>query len=374
VHFSMKQEFKLLKAIIRDYCPEEYSYDPSEGDRKAKQADYDMTDVIPVSDPNSATMSQRIMQYQAVQQLSVSAPQIYDLPYLHRQMINVLGVKNADKIIPGGKDQRPVDPVSENMAILNGKPVKAFITQDHDAHIAVHTSMMQDPKIQGQIGQNPMAQQIMAAAAAHLTEHIAFQYRAGVEKQLGVALPAPDTELDPQIEAQLVPLVAQAAQQAMQVNQKDAAQQQAQAQQQDPMFQLEQQKVAIQGSEVQRKAAKDKMDNDLAEKKMYGEQEIKEKSLAIDAQKVGVMGRAQDQTLLAQDREQAAALERNIEAWDAQNGLGIEEQQHQQALRQQAEQAQQAQAIQQQKDQQTQQAMQQKQAIQQQGKPAEGGA
>lgn len=369
VHYSMRQEFKLLKKIISEDTPDTYTYDPAAGDRKAKKADYALVEVIPVSDPNAATMSQRIMQYQAAEQLSAKAPHIYDLPFLHREMLTVLGLKNVDKIVPGGDQEKPKDPVSENMAILTGKPVKAFIVQDHDAHIAVHTSMLQDPKVMAQMGQNPMAQAMQAAAMAHIAEHVAFQYRANVEKQLGVALPAPDTVLAPEIEAQLAPLVAQAAQQAMQVNQQQAAQQQAQQQAQDPMFQLEQKKVEIQGAEVQRKAAKDQTDAALARDKMYGEQELKEKALVVDAQKVGVMGRAQDQTILAQDRAQAAALERNIEQWDAQNGLGIEEQRHQQQLRQQAEQAQQAQAIQAQKDQQKQQAMAQTQAMQQ---PKEG--
>lgn len=373
VHFSMKQEFKLLKQIISDNAPESYSYDPGEGERKAKRDDYANVEVIPVSDPNSATMSQRIMQWQAVQQLSNSAPQIYDLPYLHRKMVTVLGITEADKLIPGSKEEKPKDPISENMALITGKPVKAFLVQDHDAHIACHTTMLQDPKVMAQMGQNPMAQAMQAAAMAHIAEHLAFQYRANVEKQLGVALPAPDAELDPNIEAQLAPLVAKAAVQAMQVNQQEAAQQQAQQQAQDPLFQLEQQKVQIQGSEVQRKAAKDKMDNDLAREKMYGEQELKEQQLQVDAQKVGVMGRAEDQTILAEDRARASELERQIENWDTQNSLGAEEAKHQQALRQQAETAQQQQALQAQKDAQQQQSMQQKQAIQQQGKP-QGGA
>lgn len=373
VHFSMKQEFKLLKEIISENTPDTYSYDPGEGDRKAKRADYEMVEVIPVSDPNSATMSQRIMQWQAVAQLSAQAPQIYDLPYLHRKMVTVLGVTEADKLIPGSKEEKPKDPVSENMAIINGKPVKAFLTQDHDAHIAVHTSMLQDPKVMAGMGQTPMAQAMQASAAAHIAEHLAFQYRAGVEKQLGVPLPPPDAELNPEVEAQLAPLVAMAATQALQVNQQGAAQQQAAQQQGDPLFQLEQKKVQIKEMEAQAKQQKDVAAHKLAEQKMYGDQELEEKRLEVDAQKVGVMGRAQDQTILAQDRMQAAQLEQQIEQWDAQNGLGIEEQRHQEQLRQQAEQAQQAQQIQAQKDQQQAAAMQQKQDIQQQGKP-EGGA
>ena len=184
VHAAMKEEFKLLKNIIRDLTPTEYEYEPESGDRLAKQADYDMVDVIPVSDPNSSTMAQRIMQYQAVIQLASQAPQIYDLPYLHRQMIEVLGVRNAEKLVPIEDDMKPRDPVSENMAFLNGKPTKAFIYQDHDAHIAVHTALMQDPLIMQQMGQNPMAQQMQAAIMAHISEHLAFQYR---KKEIGRA-------------------------------------------------------------------------------------------------------------------------------------------------------------------------------------------
>ena len=369
VHFSMKQEFKLLKKLISIGTPDSYSYDPGEGDRKAKRADYAMVEVIPVSDPNSATMSQRIMQWQAVSQLAAQAPQIYDLPYMHRKMVTVLGITEADKLIPGSKEQKPIDPVSENMAIITGKPAKAFLVQDHDAHIAVHTAMLQDPKVMAQIGQSPMAQAMQAAAMAHIAEHVAFQYRANVEKQLGVALPPPDAELDPVVESQLAPLVAQAAQQALQANQQQAAQAQAQQTQQDPMFQLEQKKVQIKEMEAQNKAEKDKAAAVLAEKKMYGEQEIAEQRLQVDAQKIGVMGRAQDQGILAEDRARSAALEQQIQQWDTQNSLGAEEAKHQQALKQQAEQAAQQQQIKAQQDQQAMAAMQQKQAIQQQGKP-----
>jgi hypothetical protein len=372
VHFSMKQEFKLLKEIIRENTPDTYSYDPAEGDRKAKRADYDLVEVIPVSDPNAATMSQRIMQYQAAQQLSMTAPQIYDMPYLHKEMLLVLGIKNVDKVIPGGKEQKPRDPVSENMSILTGKPVKAFIMQDHDAHIAVHTSMLQDPKTMSQLGQNPMAQMVQASMMAHIAEHVAFQYRAGVQQQLGATLPAPDAELDDNIQAQLAPLVAQAAKQATQVNQQQAAQQQAQQQQQDPMFQLEQKKVQIKEMEVQQKAQAAQAKLALDEKKMYGEQELAEQKLAVDAQRIGVMGRSQDPAILAQDRATAARVEQQIAQWDTQNALGAEEAKHQQALRQQQEQAQQQMQLKAQQDQQAMQAMQQKQQIQQQGKPPGG--
>jgi hypothetical protein len=263
VHYSMKQEFQLLRDIIRDHTPPEYSFDPVEGSRMAKQADYDMVSVIPVSDPNSATMAQRIMQYQAVIQLAQGAPQIYDLPQLHRQMIEVLGIKNADKLVPIDDDQTPRDPVSENMSFLTGKPTKAFIHQDHDAHIAVHTSMMQDPLIMGQIGQTPMAQQMQGAIMAHIAEHLAFQYRQKVQEQLGATLPAPDAKLDNNVEVQVSKLVAQAATQLLQMDKAKAAQQQAMQQAQDPIIQMQQAELQIKKQEADTKALKVKGDLQL---------------------------------------------------------------------------------------------------------------
>jgi hypothetical protein len=275
VHASMRMEFKLLRGIIRDYAPKSYSYDPESGDRKAKQADYDTTEVIPVSDPNAATMAQRIMQYQAAIQLAQGAPQIYDLPQLHRQMLEVLGIKNADKLVPIEDDQTPKDPISENMAFLVGKPTKAFIYQDHDAHIATHMAMMQDPSIMQMIGQNPMAQQMQGAIMAHIAQHLAFSYRANVEKQLGVEMPAPDSELTPDMEVQLSRMVATAAQQLSQANQQKAQQQQAQQQAQDPAMQLQQAEIQIQQQDLQRKQQKDLADNQLAQQR-----------LALDAQRI----------------------------------------------------------------------------------------
>ena len=268
VHFAMKQEFKLLKAIIADYAPEEYQYEPDTGHTRARQADYAMVDVIPVSDPNASTMAQRVVQYQAVFQMAQSAPQIYDLPYLHRQMIETLGVKNADKIVPTAEDQKPRDPVSENMSALVGKPLKAFIYQDHEAHIAAHTSFMQDPMIAASIGQNPMAQQIMASLQAHIAEHLGFSYRKQIEERLGVQLPPPDEELPEDMEVQLARLIADAGKQVAQVHQQQAAQQQAQQQAADPLFQLEQSKVKVQEMEVTRKAQKDQTDAQLAAEKL----------------------------------------------------------------------------------------------------------
>jgi len=260
VHYAMKQEFKLLKAIMEEYAPAEYGYEPLRGEISARQADYAAVDVIPVSDPNSSTMAQRVVQYQAVLQMAQSAPQIYDLPALHRQMIEVLGVKNAEKLVPTKDDLKPKDPVSENMDALVGKPMKAFIYQDHDAHIAAHTSFMQDPMIAQMIGQNPQAQQIMASLQAHIAEHLGFSYRKQIEEKLGASLPPPDQELPETVEVYLAQLVGNAGKQLTQAHQQQAAQQQAQQQAQDPILQLRRQEAATKQAEVQRKAQKDMAD------------------------------------------------------------------------------------------------------------------
>jgi hypothetical protein len=250
IHYAMKQEFKLLAGIIRDYTPEEYSYEPEEGDRKAKQADYDMVEVIPVSDPNAATMSQKVVQYQAVMQMAQANPQIYDLPELNRQMLEVLGIKNIGKLIPTTDDQKPRDPVTENMAIINGKPVKAFEHQDHEAHIKVHLAFSQDPKLAELIGQNPQAQSIVAAGYAHLNEHIAFAYKRQLEDELGVELPKEDLPLPEEAEAEIARLTATAAQQLLQKSQAETQQKQAEQQAQDPLVQMQQQELAIKDKEV----------------------------------------------------------------------------------------------------------------------------
>ena len=281
VHYAMKQEFKLLKAIIADYAPTEYEYQPDKGEARARQRDFELVEVIPVSDPNSSTMAQRVVQYQAVLQMAQQAPQIYDLPQLHRQMIEVLGIKNADKLVPTTEDQKPRDPVSENMAILVGKPVKAFIYQDQDAHIATHQSFMQDPMIAQTIGQNPMAQQLMASLQAHIAEHLAFKYRKQIEERLGAPLPMPDEELPEEIEIQLARLVADAGKQLTQIHQQEAAQQQAQQQQQDPLFQLQQAEVQIKQADIQRKAQKDQADIALAQEKL----ELEKVKVAVEAEK-----------------------------------------------------------------------------------------
>ena len=265
IYYTMKQEFRLLATIIRDNTPDEYSYEPEVGSKKSKKSDYDHLDILPVSDPNASTMSQRVVQYQAVLQLSQTAPQIYDLPVLHRQMIETLGVKNAAKIVPMQDDMKPVDPVTENMDIMRGKPVKAFLHQDHEAHLGVHMAAMRDPKLAQIMGQNPGAQALMAAAQAHIMEHVAFQYRKEIEKMLGAALPPmstpeEDNTLPPEMEVQLSQLAAQAAAKLLQKDMAEAQQQQAQQQAQDPLIQMQQQELQIKAQEVQRKAMKDKLD------------------------------------------------------------------------------------------------------------------
>ena len=270
IHYSMRQEFKLLKAIIRDYTPEDYPYEPEEGDRSAKQSDYDQVDVIPVSDPNAATMAQKIVQYQAVLQLAQGAPQIYDMPQLHRQMLDVLGIKNAQKLIPLNDDMKPTDPVSENMAAITNKPIKAFIYQDHQAHITTHVSFMQDPKIAAMIGQSPNGQALMASLQAHIAEHLGFAYRRQVEEQLGITLPMPDEDkgLPEEVEVELSRLVAEGAQRVLGINQAEVQAQQAQQAAQDPVVQMQQQDMMIKGAEVERKKAKDQADIMLRAKQL----------------------------------------------------------------------------------------------------------
>jgi hypothetical protein len=279
VHYAFKQELRLLAAIIRDYTDDEYTFEPDEGRATAKKSDYSHVDIIPVSDPNAATMSQRVVQYQAALQLASTAPQIYDLPALHRQMLDVLGIKDADKLIPTTDDQKPRDPVSENMSVLAGKPVKAFLYQDHEAHIKVHMSAMQDPNIQQLIGQNPQANQIMAAMSAHIAEHLGFAYRSKIEQAMGVDLPLPDEEMPPEMEVQLSRLVAQAAPIVLQESQSQAAQQQAAAQAEqvanDPVIQIQQKELQIREREQMMK-----------EQKAMAEVQLEQQRIEIERQKV----------------------------------------------------------------------------------------
>jgi hypothetical protein len=292
IHFSLKQEFKLLKEIIADNAPDEYSYEPEEGNRTARKSDYRNVDVIPVSDPNASTMAQKIVQYQAVLQLAQGAPQLYNLPLLHRQMLEVLGIKDAQKLIPMTDDQKPEDPVTENQNILMMKPVKAFAYQDHEAHILTHTSAMQDPKIAALVGQMPQAQGIMGAMQAHIAEHLGFAYRVQIEKQLGMNLP-PQTDdegdnanIDPEVEAILAPMIAQAAQRLLAQNQQEAQQQQAQQQAQDPIVQMQQQELQLKQAELQRKTAKDQLDAQIKGQQLGLEKERIDNQAQIESMRI----------------------------------------------------------------------------------------
>ena len=267
VHAAMKIEFKLISALVRDYTPSVYLYEV-DGPQRAKQSDYDTTEIIPVSDPNASTMAQRVVQYQAALQLAQSAPQLYDLGELHRQMLEVLGIRNVDKILPLTDDFKPKDPVSENMDIMTGKPAKAFLYQDHTAHIQVHSAAAQDPKIQQIIGQSPNAGAIQGALMAHIAEHVAFQYRIEIERMMGVPLPHPDEELPEDIEVELSRAVAMASAKLLQKDQAEAQMMQNKALQEDPVVQMQQKEVAIKEAEVQRKAQKDQTDAALKAENM----------------------------------------------------------------------------------------------------------
>jgi hypothetical protein len=265
IHFAMHEEFRLLKEIIRDFLPPTYDFEPEEGRPSVKQEDYDQVDVIPVSDPNAATMSQKVVQYQAVLQLAQTAPQLYDLPLLHRQMLEVLGIKNYQKLIPMEDDTRPRDPVTENMNILRGKPVKAFVYQDHQAHIMVHQMAMQDPKVQQALANNPNAQMMMAALQAHIAEHVGYEYKKQMEQVMGITIPDfegpnEDQEIPKDMELQISQAAVQASQQLLQQHQAEAQAMQAQQQMQDPIIQMQMQELQIKQAEVQRKIAKDQAD------------------------------------------------------------------------------------------------------------------
>jgi hypothetical protein len=318
IHFSMKQELKLLKHIIAAYTPDEYPYEPVEGSRFAKRSDYDNVDVIPVSDPNASTMAQKIVQYQAVLQLAQGAPQLYNLPLLHRQMLDVLGIKNAQKLIPMDEDQKPTDPVSENQNVLKGKPVKAFMYQDHQAHITVHMSAMQDPKIMQLLQNNPMAQQLQSAMMAHINEHLGFEYRKQIELQLGMSLPpqqdeaGEDVNMNPEVEARLAPMLAEAATRLLQQNQAQMAQQQAQQQAQDPIIQMQQQELQLKAQEQQRKEAKDMADIAL-----------KQEQLTLEKQKIEADVKKNDDKLKFDSLKAAATMRNDKEKLVAAAGVDL---------------------------------------------------
>jgi hypothetical protein len=305
VHFSMKQEFKLLRKIIAEYAPTEYMYVPDRGEPRARQADYAMVEVIPVSDPNSSTMAQRVVQYQTVLQMAQATPQIYDLPQLHRQMIEVLGIKNADKLVPTKDDIKPTDPVSENMNVLVGKPVKAFIYQDHAAHIATHQAFMQDPQIAAFVGQNPAAQQVMAALNAHIAEHIAFDYRSQMEQKLGVPLPAPNQELDEKDEVLLARLISDAGTQLTQQKQAQAAQAAAQQKMQDPLIQMQQEELKLKQQEIQRKAQKDQADAAIDAARLQLDTQKAQTTAAIESSRIASQN---EQAQAKNDLDEAKAI------------------------------------------------------------------
>ena len=318
VHYSMKQELGLLKTIIADYTPDDYDYQPSEGSRKAKRSDYDDVDVIPVSDPNASTMAQKIVQYQAVLQLAQGAPQLYNLPLLHRQMLDVLGIKDAQKLVPMDDDQKPTDPVSENQNVLKGKPVKAFISQDHQAHIMVHMAAMQDPKIMALLQNNPQAPAMQAAMMAHINEHLGFEYRKQMEQTLGMQLPAEidesgeEVQMSPEVEARLSPLLAQAAQQLLQKNMQEAQQQQQQQQAQDPIVQMQMQELQLKAQENQRKAAKDQADN-----------AIKAAQLQVERDRIQTQASTDDKRIKMDAMKTAVQMSANKEQYMMDKGVDI---------------------------------------------------
>jgi hypothetical protein len=323
VHYAMKQEFKLLRAIMSEYAPMEYTYMPDRGEQRARQGDYATVEVIPVSDPNSSTMAQRVVQYQTVMQMAQAAPQIYDLPQLHRQMIEVIGIKDADKLVPGTEDADPVDPVSENMDALNVTPIKAFIFQDHEAHIATHESFMADPQMAATIGQNPMANQIMGALKAHIAEHTAFLYRKQMEEKLGAPLPMPNQQLPEEQAILLARAMADAGAQLTQ--QKKAQQQQKKAQEQakDPILQMAQKELAIKEQDAQRKAAKDIADIELSQDRLSLDKSKAKATAVLEASRIAsqneqaeakndlaetkaIMDMTKDEAEAQRDRDEAA--------------------------------------------------------------------
>jgi hypothetical protein len=319
VHAAMKQEFKLLAGIVRDYTPEDYAYEvdvSADNARKAKKQDYDIVEIIPVSDPNASTMAQRVVQYQAALQLATTAPAIYDLPQLHRQMLEVLGIKNVEKLVPVEDDIKPKDPVSENMCILSGKPVKAFLYQDHESHIKVHLNAIMDPKMQKLIGQNPQAPTIQAALQSHVAQHAGFQYRIEIEKMLGVQLPPPDEPLPEDIEVALSKAIADASDKLLQKDQAEAQQEQAAVAQQDPLVQMQQQELQLKQAEQQRKAAKDQADLEFAREELQSKDQLER--LRIQSQtEIGSMqveARLSDNQMNREFKEHELQIKQTLES------------------------------------------------------------
>jgi hypothetical protein len=339
MHFTMRQEFKLLKTIIADYTPDEYDYEPVDGSRKAKRSDYDLVDVIPVSDPNASTMAQKIVQYQSALQLAQTAPQLYDLPLLHRQMLEVLGIKNANKLIPTEDDVKPIDPVQENMNVLTMKPVKAFLEQNHQAHIAVHMAAIQDPKIQMMMQGNPQAQAIMAAAMAHVNEHVAFEYRLQVEKSMGFSLPPMEDKhedhppVPKDMADQIAIAAAQASQQLLQQNKQEAAQQAAQQKAQDPIVQMQQQELQLKMQEFQLKQQKQQIDAAAKADQLEIEKARIEAQMQIAAMQVSATAAAKKDQLAKQ--QQTEGLRMGIDAAKHKAQMAVQAAQRQSQQKQQ---------------------------------------
>lgn len=344
-HASLKKELKLLAKIIAADSPAEYGYDPVQAQRGARAEDFSLTEIIPVSDPNATTLSQRIIQYQAVTQMAQMAPQVYDQAFLHREMLDVFGIRNAEKLVPLPTDAKPVDPITENMSIMSMKPVKAFIQQDHQAHMAVHQALLQDPKIQQAIGQNPAAQQMQVALMAHVAEHAAFDYRMRISQQLGMPLPDPSQPIDPQVEVQIAPMLAQAAQQTLMMSQKMAAQQAAQQQQQDPTYQLEVKKLQQADNKISIMAEEAKTRKFIAETNAaaQADKEDRERFVIGMQNQMDRLDRMMD--MLQQQQEQQAAQQAQAQQQQAaQQAQAQQAQQAQMAQQQEAQKAQQAQA------------------------------
>jgi hypothetical protein len=347
LHYSFKQELRLLAGLIRDYTEPEYDYEPEDGPRKAKKADYNYVEIIPVSDPNAATMSQRVVQYQAVMQMAQQAPDIYDMPQLHRRMLDVLGIKHADKLVPLPEDMKPRDPVTENMNMLKMEPVKAFLHQDHKSHIQVHMSMTKDPSIMELVGQSPNAPKMQAALAAHIAEHIGFAYREQIEQQMGAALPKYDSDLPQEAEYALSSLMAQAANQVLQKNQGEAAQQQAQQQQQDPLIQMQQQELQLKQQELQMRQQESQARLQIESQKAQLDAQLKQQDMQLkmqqaqaQAQAAQVQAQAQvgknalDQARLELDK---ARLESDMELAGMKMGAQIEESKNKQSAQHEIE-------------------------------------
>jgi len=320
MHFSMKNEFKLLKKIIASYAPADYSYQPATGTKKARRSDYEMVNIIPVSDPNAATMSQKVVQYQAVLQLSQTAPQLYNLPYLHRQMLDVLGIKNAEKLVPLPEDEKPLDPITENMNALKNKPMKAFMYQDHQAHIQIHMALLNDPKVRELIGQNPQAPLIAQALQAHITEHIGMEYKRQMELAMGVNIPYNDlddsddaTKLSPEQELQIARLAVPAAQNLLNQNQTEVAARNAQQAAQDPVVQMQLKELQLKAQEVDIKMKK--MQIDAAAK--ADQLEVERSRIAAQKEIAGMQA-----TIKAQSDKASIASKEKIEGFKMGSDLG----------------------------------------------------